>query len=114
MSIQDTNQVRHVLDIPAWAPTFWGYIDRDATQFRDTTCDCCEQPAAVYIEFTVNDDIDGWISTDATYCGEHATDEVRCILDRADRSTDHNTDVTLNYWAIQYGAFGTHASAVAA
>ncbi|MFE2994159.1 hypothetical protein ACFXG4_03995 [Nocardia sp. NPDC059246] len=110
----DTFQVRSVLDIPDWAPRFTGIVDLDATEFRGTACDCCEQPAAVYVEFTVNDEVDGLIGTDATFCAEHASDEVRCILDREDRSIDHDTDVTVNYWAIQYGAFGTERSAVAA
>ncbi|MFE5290402.1 hypothetical protein ACFRAQ_36110 [Nocardia sp. NPDC056611] len=114
MTDPDTFQVRAILDIPDWAPRFTGIIDRDAKDFRDhPVCDCCDTHGAVYVEFTVNDEVDGPIATDAMFCADHAPDEVRCILDRADRSTDHDTDVTVNYWAIQYGVF-TESSAVAA
>ncbi|MFE3052298.1 hypothetical protein [Nocardia sp. NPDC059239] len=112
----DTFQVRSVLDIPDWAPRFTGIVDREAKEFRDhPVCDCCDMFGAVYVEFTVDDPEDGWIVTDAMFCAEHASDEVRCILDREDRSIDHDTDVTVNYWAIQYGAFSAaEARAVAA
>ncbi|MET8430096.1 hypothetical protein [Nocardia sp. NPDC004860] len=104
---RDTRQIQHALNIPDWAPRFNGILDTQSfDRFHDTECELCNRPGAVFVEYTVNDEVDGWIGTDAMYCAEHASDEVRCILDREDRSIDHDTLVWVNYWAIQYGAFG--------
>ncbi|WP_029923915.1 hypothetical protein [Nocardia otitidiscaviarum] len=107
----ETLTVRSLLNIPEWAPNFTGAIDRDAHQFRGSHCDECDQPAAVYIEYTVNEPGEGWIATDTSLCGDCACEGVRAILDRADRSTDHDTTVTINYWWSIYAAPASKAAA---
>ncbi|MFF4026942.1 hypothetical protein ACFYY5_29240 [Nocardia elegans] len=115
MSIErDTRTVTDLLEIPSFAPTFVGYIDRDPKQFRDSVCEECDAPAAVYIEYTVDEPGEGYTPTDCSLCAEHAVPGVRVLLDREDRSHDHDFDVTVNYWAMVYGAFNTDVKAVAA
>ncbi|MGX1809716.1 hypothetical protein ACWIGI_28680 [Nocardia sp. NPDC055321] len=111
----DTFEIRGLLGIPDWAPRFAGIVDRDGKAFRDhPVCDHCTKHGAVYVEYVVDSEGE-WVSTDAMLCGDHASDEVRGILDNPGRSVDHDTDITVNYWAIQYGAFAnTSVEAVAA
>jgi hypothetical protein len=104
--------IRGLLDIPDWAPAFTGTVDRDARQFLDTECDECAHLSAVYVEYTVDDPDEGYIVTDANLCGAHAVDGARCILERADRSTDHDTHITVNYWwAVYAGETATERAA---
>jgi hypothetical protein len=103
----DTAYIRGLLDIPDHAPSFTGDVMKRNVdhQFADTECDECFNAGAVYVEYVVDDPDEGLVKTDAMFCGAHAGEGVRCILDRADRSIDHDTDVTVNYWAVQYQTF---------
>lgn len=115
MSIErDTPLVAEVLEIPAHAPYFAGLIDLDPRQFLHLKCEECGEQAEVYVEFTVDEPGEGWSPCDARLCAEHAGPGVRVILDREDRSHDHNMDVTVNHWAIVHGAFNANDDAKAA
>lgn len=96
--------IRDLLNIPDFAPDFQEVVVTDPNHlFKDTECEECDHPAAVYIEYTVLDDDEGFIATDAILCLSHAESAVRCVLERTDRSIDHGTTVSVNYWAIRYG-----------
>jgi hypothetical protein len=104
--MSDAVEIRNLLDIPDYAPDFTGYITRYPDRlFKDCYCDDCDESAAVHIAFTVDDRDEGLIATDATFCADCASEGIRFVLDRDDRSIDHDTDVSINYWAIRYGLF---------
>lgn len=106
-----TTEIRQLLGISEYAPLFRGVVQTDPHHmFHDTVCDDCACPGAVYVEYTVYDSVEGYIATDAMFCASHAPAAVRCVLDREDRSHDHDTTVNVNHWAIQYGAFREHAA----
>jgi|GEM_PF-4607328 len=101
----DDAEVRDLLEIPAYV-TFRGIVVSEADHlFKDAACDDCGQPAAVVAEFTVLDRDEGFIATDAAFCASHAGLAVRCLLERSDRSIDHDTTVSVCRWAIRYRAF---------
>ena len=102
---RDDHTVGELLEIPRFAPLYTGWIDRDPNRFHDWTCDECGHGVAVYVQYTVDEPGEGYVSTAEYLCAEHAGDGVRVILDREDRSHDHGVDITVNKWAKVYGAF---------
>lgn len=98
-----STEIRRLLEIADCYPDFRGEIvTRPDHLFKDTECEECPNAGAVHVEYTVDDPEEGYVGTDAMFCTEHASAGVRCILDRADRSLDHDTTVSVNHWAIRY------------
>lgn len=98
--------IRDLLHIPDYAPAFRSETVTEPDHlFRDTVCEDCTHAGAVYVEFAVYEPGEGIVKTDAMFCAEHAGDAVLRILEREDLDLDHGVAVSVNPWAITYGAF---------
>lgn len=108
-----TENIRALLGISVYDTSFRGVEVKDPQYlhhlFHDTVCDQCDASGAVHVEFAVLDPEEGYVATDAMFCPLHASDGVRCILDREGLSQDHGVVASVNAWAIRYGAFAVRA-----
>ncbi|WP_280389872.1 hypothetical protein [Nocardia wallacei] len=106
MSDYDTREIIALLGLSADDNRIVGLIAKDGRRLADTECDNDTNPAAVAVDYTVNDPDEGFVATDVYYCADCARDEVKALTEfDQPASPDHDIAITVSYWAVRYGLF---------